>query len=121
MSAPTPKRKTGKGESSITSEAAKLALEEMEAEEPRPKKMQLTGIEIVSPMFVMSLEMARRVDEHAAKLVEEKKKKKEQYLAEREEKLKSLGLDSCDDFYIQKLAEVKALAGEVEQEAVKEA
>jgi len=121
VSAPTPKRKTGKGESSITSVEAKLALEEMEAEEPRPKKMQLTGIEIVSPMFVMSLEMARRVDEHAAKLVEEKKKKKEQYLAEREEKLKSLGLDSCDDFYIQKLAEVKALAGEVEQEAVKEA
>jgi len=46
----------------------------------RPKKVQLTGAEIVSPMFVMTPEMARRADEHAAKLVEEKKKKKEQYI-----------------------------------------
>jgi len=121
MPAPTPKRKRGKGESSINAEVAKLALEEMEAEEPRPKKTQITGTEIVPPMFVMSLEMARRSDEHAAKLLQEKKKKKEHYLAEREEKLKSLGLDSCDDFYVQKLAEVKAIAGEVEQEAVKKA
>jgi len=87
MPAPAPKRKRGKGESSINAEAAKLALEEMEAEEPRLKKMQLTGTEIVSPMFVMTPEMAKRVDEHAKKLIEEKKKKKkkkkEQYLAER--------------------------------------
>jgi len=118
-------RKRGKGESSITSEAAKLALEEMDAEEQklRPKKVQLTGVEIVSPMFVLTPEIARRADEHAAKLAEEKKKKKkkkEQYIVQREEKLKSLRLDNCDDFYVQKLAEVKAIAGEVEQEAVKE-
>jgi len=118
--APTPKRKRGKGESSITSEAAKLALEEMEAKEPRPKKMQLTGAEIISPMFVMTPEIAKRVDEHAKKLTEEKKKKKEQYIMQREEKLKSLGLENCDDFYVQKLAEVKTMAGEVQQEAVKE-
>jgi len=31
-------------------------------------------------MFVMTPEMARRADEHAAKLAEEKKKKKEQYI-----------------------------------------
>jgi len=43
VSALTPKRKRGNGESSINAEVAKLALEEMEAEEPRPKKMQLTG------------------------------------------------------------------------------
>ena len=86
----------------------------------RPKKVQLTGAEIVSPMFVMTPEMARRADEHAAKLAEEKKKKKEQYIVQREEKLKSLGLDNCDDFYVQKLVEVKAIAGEVEQEAMKE-
>jgi len=85
--------------------------------------MQLTSTEIVSPMFVMTPEMARMADEHADKLLEEKKKKKkkEQYLAEREEKLKSIGLDSCDEFYVQKLAEVREIADTVEQEAVKEA
>jgi len=123
VSAPTPKRKRGRGESSVTKEAANLALEEWdaEAEEPRPKKMQLTSTEIVSPMFVMTPEMTKRVDEHAKKLLEEKKKKKEQYLAEREEKLKSLRLDSCDEFFVQKLAEVREIAGTVEQEAMKEA
>ena len=122
VSTPTPKRKRSKGESSINAKAAKLALEEIEAEEPRPKKIQLTGTEIVSPMFIMTPEIAKRVDEHAPKLAEEKKKKKkEQYIAQREEKLKSLGLDSCDEFFVQKLAEVKAIAGEVEQEAAKEA
>jgi len=76
--------------------------------------MQLTGNEIVSPMFIMTLEMTKRVDEHAKKLLEEKKKKKEQYLAEREEKLKSLGLDSCDEFFMQKLAEVREISDTVE-------
>jgi len=124
MPAPAPKRKRGKGESSVIKEAAKLALEEdwdAEAEEPRAKKMQLTGDEIVSPMFIMIPEMTKRVDEHAKKLLEEQKKKKEQYLAAREEKLKSIGLDCCDEFYVQKLAEVKEIADTVEQEAVKEA
>jgi len=119
---PAPKRKRGKGESSVTKEAAKLALEEdwdAEAEEPKSKKMQLAGTEIVSPMFVMIPEMATRADEHAEMLLEEKKK--EQYLAEREEKLKSLGLDSSDDFFVQKLAEVREITDTVEQEAVKEA
>jgi len=119
-----PKRKRGKGESSVTKEAAKLALEEdwdAEVEEPKSKKLQITGTEVVSPMFVMTPDMARRADDHAKKLAEEKKKKKEQYLAEREEKLKSLGLDNCDEFFVQKLAEVREIADTVEQEAVKEA
>jgi len=123
-SVPTPKRKRGKGESSVTKEAAKLALEEdwdAEAEEPRPKKMQLIGNEIVSPMFIMTPEMTKRVDEHAKKLLEEKKKKKEQYLVDREENLRCLGLDSCHEFFVQKLAEVKEIVGTIEQEAVKEA
>jgi len=121
MPAPAPKRKRGKGESSVTKEATKLALEEMETEEPRPKKLQLTGTEIVSPMFIMTPEIAKRADEHAQKLIAEKKKKDAQYIAQREEKLKSLRLDSCDEFFVQKLAEVREIAGTVEQEAVKEA
>jgi len=80
LPAHAPKRKRGKGESSVNKEAAKLALEEdwdAEAKEPRPKKIQLTGNEIVSPMFIMTPEMTKRVDEHAKKLLEENKQKKE--------------------------------------------
>ena len=79
MPAPAPKRKRGKGESSVVKEAAKIAYEEdwdVEAEEPRAKKLQLTGDEIVSAMFIMTPEMSKRVDEHAKKLLKEKKKKK---------------------------------------------
>ena len=124
MPAPALKRKRGKGESSIIKEAAKLALEEdwdAEAEEPRAKKTQLTGNEVVFPMFIMTPEMTKRADEHAKKLLEEQKKKKEEYLAARDARLKSLGLDSSDEFYVQKLAEVKEIADTVEQETVKEA
>jgi len=73
-------------------------------------------------MFIMTPEMSKRVDEHTKKLLEEqKKKKKKEYLATREERLKSLGLDSCDKYYVQKIAEVKKIAGSVEEETVKEA
>jgi len=96
-------------------------MEEFDAEEQRLKKVQSRAAPIISPMFIMTPEITKRADEHAGKLAEEKKKKKEQYIAQREEKLKSLGLDSCDDFFVQKLAEVREIAGTVEQEAVKEA
>ena len=119
-----PKRKRGKGESSITKEKARLALEEMGAEEQRPKKVKSTAAPkaapIISPMFIMTPEMVKEADEHAAKLKEEMKEKKEQHLAQREEELKSLGLEDCDAYYKEKLAEVKAIAGAVEQETLKD-
>jgi len=120
-SASTPKRKRGKGDFSITVEATKLALEEMDAEEQRDSKKHTGGVDIVSPMFEVTLEIAKRAKEHADKLTTDKKKKVAQYIAERNEKLKAVGLGDCDKFYVDKLAEVKAIAVEVEQEAVKEA
>jgi len=119
--APAPKRKRGKGESSIIKEAAELALEEMEAEEARPKKMQSTGTQIECPMFVMTLEMARRAKKYADKLTADKKKKVDQYIVEKDERLKAIGQENCVAYYEQKLVEVKKIAGIVEQEAVKEA
>jgi len=124
MPAPAPKRKRGKGESSMIKDATIEAYEtnwDAEVEEPRAKKTQLTGDEIVSPMFIMTPEMSKRVDEHAKKLLEEKKKKKEEYLAAWDARLKSIGLEGCDEFYVQKLAEVKKIAETVEQETVKQA
>jgi len=120
-SASTPKRKKGKGDSSITAEAAKLALEEMDAEEQMASKKKPGGVDFVCPMFEMTLEMAQRANEHADKLTANKNKKDAQYIAERDAKLKAVGLGDCDKFYVDKLAEVKAIADEVEQEAMKEA
>ena len=42
-------------------------------------------------------------------------------MAARDARLKSLGLEDCDEYYMQKIAEVKQIAGSVEQETVKEA
>jgi len=119
--ASTPKRKRGKGDSSITAEAAKLSLEEMDAEEQRASKKHTGGVDIVSPMFIVTPEIAKRAKECADKLTADKEKKATQYIAERDEKLKVVRLGDCDKFYVDKLVEVKAIAVEVEQEAVKEA
>jgi len=72
-------------------------------------------------MFIVTPEMAKRAKEHADKLTADKKKKDAQYIAERDAKLKAVGLGDCDKFYVDKLVEVKAIADEVEQDAVKEA
>jgi len=120
-SAPTPKRKRGKGDTSITNEEVQLALEEMDAEEQesRPRKRQPTA-EIVSPMFIVTPAMASRAKEHADKLIVEKKKKSAQYLLKRDEKLKAIGQENYDEYYVEKIAEVKEIAGGAAQDVVKE-
>jgi len=119
-SAPTPKRKRGKGDTSISNEVVQLALEEMDAEEQRPKR-QSAAKEIVSPMFIVTPAMAKRAKDHADNLIAEKKKRKSQYLLERDEKLKAIRQENCAAYYVEKIAEVKRIAGEVEQDVVKEA
>jgi len=119
-SAPTPKRKRGKGDSSVTNEEVELALEEMDAEKQRPKR-QSAAKEYESPMFIVTPVMAKRAKDHADNLIAEKKRKKSQYVSERNEKLKAIGQEKCVEYYEQKIAEVKRIVGEVEQDAVKEA
>jgi len=108
-----PKRKRGKGESSTT--------EDVEAEESKTKKKQSTDKQYESPTFVMTPEMIKHADEKAKKMIADKKQQKIDYLAARDAKLKSLGLENCDEYYVQKIAEVKQIDGSVEQGAVKEA
>ena len=98
-----------------------LALEEMDVEEQRPRKRQSSAEESFTPMFVVTPTMAKRAKDHADNLVAEKQRKKSQYLLERDEQLKAIGQENCAAYYEQKLAEVKRIAGEVEQDAVKEA
>jgi len=72
-------------------------------------------------MFIVTPAMAKRAKDHADNLIAEKQKKKSQYLLERDEKLKAIGQENCAAYYVEKIAEVKRIAGEVEQDAVKEA
>jgi len=119
-----PKRKRGKGDSSMIKDAASEAYAkdwDAKAEEPKAKKQQLTRDEVFSPMFVLTPEMAKQADEQARKMLEERKKEKAKLKAARDAKLQSIGIDGCDEFYMQKLAEVKQIAETVEQLAVKEA
>ena len=40
---------------------------------------------------------------------------------ERDEKLKAIGQEKCAEYYVEKIAEVKRIAGEVAQDTAKEA
>ena len=92
-----------------------------EAEEESAKKKQSSDTQYESPMFVMTLAMTMMAKEYADTKIAEKKQKKADYLAAREEKLQSLGLENCDEYFVQKIAEVRQIAGLVEQQAVVEA
>jgi len=105
--ASAPKRKRGKGESSTT--------EDVEVEETRTKKKQPFEEKYESPMFVMTPEMVKHADEKAKKMIADKKQQKIDYLAARDARLKSLGLDNCDEYFMQKIAEVRQITGLVEQ------
>ena len=117
-----PKRKRGKGDSTITMAAAKLALEEIEAEEvaglERPPKRK-AGEEIVSPMFIVTPEMEKRSQEYCENLKNEKKRLEAQYRIDRDEQLKAMGLEHCDQPTIEQIIEVQTLARKVEEEALK--
>jgi len=76
-------------------------------------------VDIVSPMFIVTPEMAKRVKEHTDKLIADKKKKVAQYKLERDEKLKVIWLGDYGNFYEEKLAEVQEIASKVEEEDVK--
>jgi len=119
-----PKRKRGKGESSMIKDAASEAYAkdwDAEAEEPKAKKTHLSGDEHVSPMFVMTPEMTKHADEQIRKMLEERQKEKAYLKAARDARLKSIGMDNCDEFYMKKLAEVKQIDETVEQQTVKKA
>jgi len=90
----------------------------VEKEEERPSKRQ-SGVEIVSPMFVMTPEIAKRCKEHGDKIMAEKKRKATQYKLDRDEQLKAIGQENCDKFYVDKIDEVQEIANRVEEEAAK--
>jgi len=51
-------------------------------------------------MFVMTPEMIKHADEKAKKMIADKRQQKIDYMAARDAKLKSLGLENCDEYYV---------------------
>jgi len=74
-----------------------------------------------SQCFVMTPEMAREAQKQIDGMMAVRKKEKAALKAARNAKLQSIGIDGCDEFYLEKLAEVKQIVDSVEQFAVKEA
>jgi len=71
--------------------------------------------------FVMTPEMARMAQKDIDEMMVVRKKEKAALKAARDAKLQSIGIDGCDEFYMEKLAEVKQIIDSVKQFAVKEA
>jgi len=93
----------------------------VETEEENAKKKKAFEEKYESPMFIMTPAMTRMAQEYADKMIADKKQQKADYLAARDAKLKELGLDKCDEYFVQKIAEVRKIAGSVEQQVAEEA
>jgi len=116
-SAPIPKRKRGKGEAPPVNTQEKLA----EAREKRAKHMRAFKKKYETPGFVMTPEDAREAQKMIEEMMAERKKEKAALKAARDEKLQSIGIDASDEYFMEKLAEVKQIADSVKQFALKEA
>jgi len=115
--APIHKRKRGKGESSLVVNQGKLA----EAREERAKKMKVFKKKYETPDFEMTPEKAKVAQEQADRMLATRNKEKAALKAARDARLQTIGIDGSDEFYMEKLAEVKQIADSVEQLAVTEA
>ena len=74
-----------------------------------------------TPGFVMTPEKAKEAQKQIEEMMAARKKEKATLKAARDEKLQSIGIDGSDEFYLEKLAEVKQIADSVEQFVLKEA
>jgi len=71
--------------------------------------------------FVMTPEVAKEAQKQIEVMLAERRKEKTAIKAARDEKLQSIGIDASDDYFMEKLAEVRQIAGSVEKQVVKEA
>jgi len=73
-----------------------------------------------TPGFVMTPEEAKKAQKQIEEMLAERRKEEAAIKAARDEKLQSLGIDASDEYFMEKLAEVKQIPDYVEQFAVKE-
>jgi len=71
--------------------------------------------------FVMTPEDAREAQKQIERMLADREKEKAALKAARDEKLQSIGIDASDDYFMEKLTEVKQIADSVEQCALKKA
>jgi hypothetical protein len=110
-----PKKRRGKAERVITKEQPDEAFEAIEKGEHEPKKKK-APLQMVCPKFEVTPTMKRMDKECADDFKANKQDLKAQYELERDEKLKSLGLEDCDKYYKEKLAEVREIAGKAAED-----
>jgi len=115
-SAPTPKRKRRREASPVNSQE-KLE----EARKRRAKEMSDFKKKYETSDFIMTPEDAREAQKQLERMLAERKKEKAAIKAARDEKLQSIGINASDDYFLEKLAEVRQIAGSVEKQVVKEA
>jgi len=116
-SAPIPKRKRGKGEAPSVNTQERLA----EAREERAKRMKAFKEKYETPGFVMTPEKAREAQKQIEEMMAARNREKAAIKAARDEKFQSIGIDASDEYFLEKLSEVKQIADSVEQFALKEA
>jgi len=115
-SAPTTKRKRRREASPVNSQ------EKLEqARKRRAKEMSDFKKKYETSDFVMTPEDAREAQKQLERMLAERKKEKAALKAARDEKLQSIGIDASDDYFLEKPAEVRQIAGSVEKQVVKEA
>jgi len=110
-------KKRTKGDSSSLVNQEKLA----KAREERAKKIKTVHQKCELAKVKMTPELAKEACEESKRLLAERKKKKEALQAERDAKLKSIGLDGSSDFIEEKLEEVAKISKSVEKLAIKKA
>ena len=69
----------------------------------------------------MTPEDAREAQKQLERMLAERKKEKAALKAARDEKQQSIGIDASDDYFMEKLTEVRRIVGSVEKQVVKEA
>jgi len=74
-----------------------------------------------TPSFVMTPEKAKEAQRQIEELLAARNKEKAALKAAKDEKLQSIGIDASDEYFLEKLDEVKQIADSVEQFALKEA
>jgi len=92
-----------------------------EARKKRAKEMRDFKKKYETSDFVMTPAKAREAQKQIEEMLAERRKEKEAIKAARDEKLQSIGIDASDEYFLEKLDEVKQIADSVEQFALKEA
>jgi len=92
-----------------------------EARKERAKEMRAFKEKYETPGFFMTPKDGREAQKQIERMLAERKKEQAAIKVARDEKLKSIGIDASDDYFLEKLAEVRRLAGSVEKQVVEEA